>query len=164
MTQNDTRPSLRPTSASSLVVAALVAAAVGWLLIAHTYASFPSITWAPAVLFAGLGVVELVLAQSTKARLDRRPGTTPIDPLTAVRNAVLAKASSLAAAIFAGFFAAIVLWLFGRPGGAGSHPAADLPPSIGALGGSIILLVGALLLEHACRVPPQPDEDEDETE
>src|SRR5262249_38294279 len=123
--------------------------------------------WAPAVLFAGLGLLEIVLSVATKARVDRKPGTVPVDPLTAVRYAVLAKASSLAAAIFAGFFAAVVLWLFGRPGGAGSHPgrgsppAADLPPSIGAFGGSILLLVGALLLERACRVPPQPDEDDD---
>ena len=163
MTQNDPRPRLRPTSAASLVVAALVAAAVGWLIIANMYGSFPSITWAPAVLFAGLGLLEIVLATATKARVDRKPGTIPVDPLTAVRYAVLAKASSLAAAIFAGLFAAIVLWLVGRPGGAGSHPAADLPPSIGALAGSVALLVGALLLERACRVPPQPDE-EDETD
>jgi hypothetical protein len=86
---------------------------------------------------------------------------SPVEPLTVVRYVVLAKASSLAGAIFAGFFTAVVIWLLGQPRGSGSHPGADLPPALGCLGGAIVLLIGALLLERACRVPPQPDEDDE---
>lgn len=161
MTSNGARPSLRPTNPAALVVGALVAAAVGWLIIANDYGSFPTITWIPALLFAGLGLLEIIAAAGTKARVDRKPGAAPVEPLTVVRYVVLAKASSLAAAIFVGFFVAVVLWLLGQPHGAGSHPATDLPPSFGAFGGGVLLLTGALLLERACRVPPQPDEDDE---
>lgn len=162
MTSNGARPTLRPTNPASLVVGALAAAAIGWLIIANDYGGFPTITWIPALLFAGLGLLEIIAAVNTKARVDRKPGAAPVEPLTVMRYVVLAKASSLAAAIFAGFFAAVVLWLLGQPHGTGSHPATDLPPSAGALGGGVLLLVGALLLERACRVPPQPEEDDEE--
>jgi TctA family transporter len=155
------RPRLRPTKAASLVVAALLGAAIGWLIIANDYGDFPTVTWLPALIFAGLGVLELIAAINTKARVDRKPGALPVEPLTAVRYVVLAKASSLVAALFAGFFGAVVLWLFGQPHGARSAPARDLPPSIGGIGGAIVLLVGALLLERACRIPPPPEDDDD---
>ncbi len=152
------RPRLRPTSPATLVVAALAAAAIGWLIIANDYGDFPSVTWLPALILAGLGFLEIIAAISTRARVERKPGAPPVEPLTVFRYVLLAKASSLVGAIFAGFFAAIVIWLFGQPHGAGSHPAADLPPSLGGFGGGIVLLFGALLLERACRVPPSPDE------
>lgn len=161
MSANGPGPSLRPTSPATLIVGALAAAAIGWLLIARDYGTFPSITWVPALLFAGLGLLEMIAAATTKARVDRKPGASPVEPLTVVRYVVLAKASSLAGAIFAGFFTAVVIWLLGQPRGSGSHPGADLPPALGCLGGAIVLLIGALLLERACRVPPQPDEDDE---
>jgi hypothetical protein len=163
MTPNGVRPRLRPTNPASLVVGALAAAAVGWLIIAHDYGGFPAITWIPALLFAGLGLLEMIAAITTKARVDRKPGAAPVEPLTVMQYVILAKASSLAGAIFVGFFAAVVAWLLGQPRDTGSHTASDLPPSLGALIGGVVLLVGALLLERACRVPAQPDE-EDETE
>ena len=154
-------PRLRPTNPATLVVAALAAAAVGWLIIANDYGDFPSVTWLPALILAGLGILEIIAAVATKSRVDRKPGAPPVEPLTVFRYVLLAKASSLVGAIFAGFFGAIVIWLFAQPHGAGSHPAADLPPSIGGFAGALVLLASALLLERACRVPPPP-EDEDQ--
>ena len=80
----------------------------------------------------------------------------PVEPLTVVRYVVLAKASSIVGALFAGFFGAVTIWLLGSRGPAGAA-VDDLPPAIGGLVGAIVLLVGALLLERACRVPPQPE-------
>ena len=48
-----------------------------------------------------------IAAIATKARIDRKPGTMPVDPLTVVRYVVLAKASSFVGALFAGFFIAM---------------------------------------------------------
>ena len=85
----------------------------------------------------------------------------PVDPLTVVRYVVLAKASSIVGALFAGFFGAIGIWLLVSRGRLAAA-STDLPPAIGGFFGALLLLIGALLLERACRVPPQP-EDEDET-
>lgn len=160
--QPNKRPSLTPTSPATLAVAALGAAAVGWIMISRGYNNFPSLTWLPAIITGGLGVLEIVAAVATKARIDRRPGAVPVEPLTVVRYVVLAKASSVVGALFGGFFGAVMVWLLaerGRLEAAGN----DLPPAIGDFAGAVVLLVGALLLERACRVPPQQDED-DETE
>lgn len=161
----DTRPGsgLRPTRPATLIVAALAAAALGWLFIANDYADFPTIQWLPAILFTGLAAVEFIAATATKSRIDRKPGSGPIEPLTVMRYAVLAKASSLAAALFTGFFAAVVAWLVGSRGDL-VQAANDTPPAVGALIGAVLLLVAALLLERACRVPPQPEDEDDEDE
>ena len=158
---NDTRrgPSLHPTRPATLVVAGLAAAAVGWLLIANNYSDFPTIQWLPAIIFIGLAVVELVAAITTRARIERKQGAGPVEPLTVMRYAVLAKASSLAAAIFVGLFGAISAWLLSSRNL--QHAKDDTPAAVGALLGSILLLIAALYLERACRVPPR-DEDEDE--
>jgi len=157
------RPRLRPTNPATLVVAALGAAAVGWIMISRSYSSFPSLTWLPAIITGGLGVLQVIAAIATKARIDRRPGTMPVEPLTVVRYVILAKASSIVGALFAGFFLAVTIWLFAERGRLEAANT-DLPPAIGNAAGAIVLLVGALLLERACRVPPQPDEDEDRDE
>jgi hypothetical protein len=156
------RPRLRPTSPATLVVAALVAAAIGWLFIANDYSDFPRVTWLPGIITAGLGVLEIIAALTTKARIDRRPGTEPVDPLTVVRYVVLAKASSVVGALFCGFFGAVAVWLFTSRGRLAAA-VTDLPPALGGFFGAVLLLIGALLLERACRVPPQPDEDEPTT-
>ena len=44
------RPRLRPTKPATLVVAALAAGAIGWLIIANDYSSFPTVTWLPALI------------------------------------------------------------------------------------------------------------------
>jgi hypothetical protein len=158
---NDRKPSLRPTNPASLVVAVLVAAAIGWILIARDYGAFPTLTWLPTIITGGLGALELIAAITTKARIDRKPGTVPVDPLAVVRYVLLAKASSVVGALFAGFFGAIGVWLFADRDQL-SAAANDLPPAIGGFAGAVLLLVAGLLLERACRVPPQPEDDDKE--
>jgi hypothetical protein len=40
--------------------------------------------------------------------------------------------------------------------------ARDLPAAVGGFVASLVLVVAALLLERACRVPHKPDESDDE--
>src|SRR6185436_3638261 len=96
------RPSLRPTNPATLVVAALVTAALAWLAISRYYGNLPNLNWLPGLTLAGLAVTEGILARQTKARIDQRPRVGRINPLLVARYAVLARASSLAGAIFAG--------------------------------------------------------------
>ncbi|MFC7550315.1 DUF3180 domain-containing protein [Plantactinospora sp. GCM10030261] len=146
-----------PTRPASLIVAGLAAAAVAWLLISSFYGDIPALPWLPPVTLAALAVLEGYAALTTRARIERRPGRDPVEPLTVARYAVLAKASSMAGAIFAGFYAGVTVWLVIERTRAATD---DLPAAVGGLVASLALVAAALWLERACRVPERPDEDE----
>jgi hypothetical protein len=149
-------PSMRPTSVSVLVVAALAAAAVGWLLLSFSYSVLPALPWSPVIVLAVLAVAEGLLAQNTSARIQRKPGTPRVDPLAVARYVALAKASALVGALSAGFSAGLLAWLVLEPTKAARD---DRPTAIGGLVAAVLLVGGALWLERACRVPPDPDRD-----
>ncbi|MFY1696495.1 MULTISPECIES: DUF3180 domain-containing protein [unclassified Solwaraspora] len=146
---------MEPTRASTLVVAALAAAAVGWWVISTWYVRMPVFPWLPSVTLAALAVLEAYAAVNTRARIDRRPGQDPVNPLLVARFVVLAKASALAGAIFAGFYAGLVLWLFIQQTRAADN---DLPAAVSGLAASLALVAAAVWLERACRVPDQPED------
>ncbi|WP_433827580.1 DUF3180 domain-containing protein [Actinoplanes sp. CA-015351] len=153
-------PSLRPTSISVLVVAGLAAAAVGWLLLSFSYSRLPSLPWTPALILAVLAVAEAMLAQNTGARIQRKPGALPVEPLAVARYVALAKASSLVGAIFAGFSAGLLTWLLLEPTKAARD---DIPATAGGLVAALALIGAALWLERSCRVPEQPDREDDDS-
>lgn len=150
---------MKPTRYSVLAVALIAAAAVAWLVVRFLYSSLPLLPWTmvPSLLLLALG--ELYTALVTRSRIRRRPGTKPIEPLVAARLAALGKASAHAAAVLAGVFAGMAIYLassLDKPA-----PRRDLFVSGGTALAAIALIVGALVLEHACRVPKGP-EDKDE--
>jgi divalent metal cation (Fe/Co/Zn/Cd) transporter len=146
---------MRPTSLSVLVVAGLAAAAVGWLLLSAFYTQMPRLPWLPIIVLGALAVVEAILAQNTAARIQHKPGSPRVDPLAVARFAVLAKASSLAGALFAGFSAGLLAWLALEPTKAARD---DVPAAIAGVVAALALVVAALWLERSCRVPEQPDQ------
>lgn len=150
-----------PTRPATLAVAALAAAALAWLLVTAAYSHLPPLPWLPVVTLAGLAVIEGYLGRSTRARIARKPGHDPVNPLLVARFVVLAKASALAGAIFAGGYAALSGWLFLKPTRAAS---VDLPVAVAGLVAAAALTLAALWLERSCRVPPQRDEDRDDRE
>lgn len=154
------RPRMGPTRPATLVVAGLAAAALAWLMISRFYGKMPDLTWFPPLTLVALAVLEAYAAFNTKARIDRRPGREPVDPLAVARYVVLAKASSLAGAIFAGFYAGMLVWLLIERQ-RNSYAAADTPPGTAGVVASLALVAAALWLERACRVPERPDDDEE---
>jgi hypothetical protein len=78
-------------------------------------------------------------------------------PLVVARFAALAKASSLAGAAIGGAWAAMVIYSLPK---IGDLRVAGHDTLIAGLGvaAAVVLVIGALLLERACRVrrPPQP--------
>jgi hypothetical protein len=157
------KPKMRPTSLATLVVAALVAAAVAWLGVSRFYSDMPTIPWLPAATLFGLAIVEAVTAPNTKARIDRREGTVPVNPLLVARYVVLAKASALAGAIFTGLYAGILIGLLAKPAG-NVAVSNDLPQTMVGLASAVALTAAALWLERSCRVPPPPDEGSEDAE
>lgn len=152
---------LEPTRPTTLVLAAIVTAAAAFVIMRRYFGDIPDLNWFPGLTLGGLAVVEGIAAHNTKARIERRPRAGLLNPLLVARLAVLAKASSLAGAIFAGGYGGVAAWALAERG---RLAVADrnLAPALAGLVGALALVAAALLLERACRVPKLPDEDEDE--
>ncbi|MEU8299222.1 DUF3180 domain-containing protein [Micromonospora sp. NPDC048909] len=151
-----------PTRISTLVVAGLAAAAAAWLLISSLYYNgIPRLPWLPVVTLAALAVLEGYAAINTRGRIEQRPGREPVNPLLVARFVVLAKASSLVGAIFAGFYAGLTGWLFVESTRAAME---DRAPAGGGLLASLALVAAALWLERSCRVPERPDDEREPDE
>ncbi|GLY97058.1 hypothetical protein Acsp02_43120 [Actinoplanes sp. NBRC 103695] len=151
-------PSMRPTSISALVVAALVAAAVGWLLLSFFYNEWPAPPWLPVIVIAALAAAEGILAQNTAARVQRKRGALPVEPLAVARYAVLAKASSLAGALYGGYCSGLLLFFALDMSREFSNDA--LPATAAGVAAALALIGAALWLERSCRVPDQDDPDD----
>ncbi|MDN5932904.1 MAG: DUF3180 domain-containing protein, partial [Pseudonocardia sp.] len=83
------------TRPRDLLVAALVAAVLANLLVRLSYGSLPAIPALAGVTLGVLGVAEAIAGRSLRARIERRPGTTPVPPLVAARAVLVANASAL---------------------------------------------------------------------
>jgi hypothetical protein len=155
------RASLRPTRPGPLILAGIAAGLITYLGTRNYFGSLPDVTWLAGLTLAGLAVVEVIAAVNTKARIERRPGAGVVHPLLVARLVVLAKASSLAGAIFAGAYGGVTAWALSERD---QLTVADrnLAPAIGGLVGAVALLAAALLLEHACRIPRQPDDSDED--
>lgn len=146
------------TRPRDLLVAALVAAIVVNLLVRLSYASLPAIPALAGVTLGVLGVAEAIAGSTLRARIERRPGTTPVPPLVAARAVLVAKASALGGAIVAGAWAGLALHVLPR--------AADVVAAAGDSVGAVVGLVcalglvgGALWLERCCRTPDDRRDD-----
>jgi hypothetical protein len=82
----------------------------------------------------------------------------PPAPLFVSRMVALAKASSLAAAIIAGFTAGFDIYLSGSL--SASVPRQDALTAVITFAAAVVLVCAALYLENCCRVPEDPDRDE----
>ena len=76
--------------------------------------------------------------------------------MVVARFVVLAKASALAGAIFAGFCGGLLGWLLLEPTRAAAR---DAPAATAGFVASLALTAAALWLERSCRVPENPDQD-----
>lgn len=165
---------MRPTRVSTLAVVAVVCAAFGWLLLRTLYARLPPLPWTgvPALLIAALA--EAWTGRDLKARIAARHGRgqgtgrgsgqgtgrslKPVAPLFVSRMVALAKATSLAAAIIAGFAAGFDIYLAGSL--SASVPRQDALTAVITFVAAVVLACAALYLENCCRVPEDPDRDQ----
>ena len=147
---------MKPTRVSTLVIIAVVCAAAGWLLLRAVYAKLPPLPWTgvPALLIAA--AAEAWTGRDLKARISgRRQGLKPVAPLFVTRMVALAKATSVAAAIIAGFTAGFDFYLAGSLNA--STPREDALTAVITFVAAVLLACAALYLENSCRVPEDPD-------
>jgi drug/metabolite transporter (DMT)-like permease len=153
------RGGLRPTNPATLVLVGVLTFAVSWYFVKQYFGDIPNVTWLAGLTMAGLAVVEAIAARTTRARVEQRPRAGRLNPLLVARFVVLAKASSMAAAIFAGAYGGVAVWALSERDRL-TAAAQNLPPAVAGVVGALALVAAALLLERACRVP-EPPEDED---
>ena len=146
---------MRSTRPATLLVAVLAAMAASWFGIDNFYGSMPRLPWLPPLTLLALALAEGFAALHTKAWIDRRPGARPVAPLAIARYVVLAKASALVGALFGGMYAGMTGWLLVQRAVL-VEADRDLPASIAGVVASVALVIAALLLERACRVPRPP--------
>ncbi len=148
---------MKPTRLTVIAAIVIGAAAVTWVVVSFLYTSLPLLPWSmvPSLLLLALG--ELYTAFFTRARIQRKPDTKPIEPLVAARLAALAKASSHAAAVLAGVFGGMVIYLASSLDK--RTPRHDFFVSGATVLACLALIVAALFLEYSCRVPKDPEEE-----
>ena len=149
---------MKPTRVSTLVLVAVVCAAVTWVLLRSLYQHLPPLPWTgvPALLVAA--VAEAWTGRDLRARIAGRRGLKPAAPLFVSRMVALAKASSLAAAIIAGITGGFDIYLSGSLNAA--VPRQDALTAVITFVAAILLVCAALFLEYCCRVPEGPGQDQ----
>ncbi|MGP3533321.1 DUF3180 domain-containing protein [Microbacterium sp. RD1] len=149
---------MRRTHPALLLVAAVIGAAVGFLL-DNVLTSMGRPTFTPAVslpiLLLLLGAVVLVLAVPI-SRATRGRATAPVNPFRALRIAILAKASSIVGAGVGGIALGLLGFLLTR----------EVVPSIGSMGTVLatvvcgaLLVVAGLVAEQLCTIRKDDDDE-----
>ena len=148
---------LRPMSPAGLVAWALVGFVAGWMF--HWFldrgtSTPPTVSWAQPLALLLVAAILWGTAWSTRRTLQQRPHR--LSPHQAVNRLVLARACAYVGALVAGFyFGYAASWL-----GVDTSDLAGQRVFRSACAGvaGILIVVGGLLLERACRVPPEDDE------
>lgn len=152
------------TSPLALIVAAVLGGGVGFL-VDHLLTLSGRPTFSPAVglpiFLVLLGAITLALAWPVR-RSVRSADAPRVDPFRAVRIAMLAKASSLVGAAVLGAGVGLVLYVSTRPVSPG---LGSMATTIATIAAGAVLVVAALVAEHFCSLPKDPDErDRDDAE
>lgn len=149
---------MKRTGPGTLIGLVAVGAVAGFLLqVALAAASQPKLRpdYLLPLTLVVVGITVVILAVPVR-RATRVGATTTIDPFYATRVVVLAKASALSGALMTGVALGLVVEVITRSGG----PLADSYLRMFlTLGGAVVLLIGGLVAEFLCRVPPRDDDE-----
>ncbi|MGW4212814.1 DUF3180 domain-containing protein [Lentzea sp. NPDC004789] len=145
---------MRFTRPRDLATIAVIAGLLAHLLLRLAYDSLPPLPLAAGSTLLAVAVAELVLAFSLRARIQRRPGARPVQPLTAARAVALAKASSVLGALMFGAWTGLLIYVVpvrDEFAAAGNDLFAAVVGMVSAAG----LTAAALWLEHCCKTPTE---------
>lgn len=146
------------TRPRDLIAIALVVGLLANLAVRLTYGSLPGFPLFAGATLGVLGIAEAIGGSALRARIMRKPGTRPVQPLVAARAVLLAKASAVAGAVMVGLWAGLLAHVLPRSGDVAAA-ASDTSSALVGLVSALILTGGALWLEHCCRTPDDPEPD-----
>lgn len=152
---------MKRTHVTSLVALGVLGVAIGFLLETGLGAAGSALLVPPLALpitLFAIGLIVVLLAVPIR-RAVRAKVKTRIDPFRAMRVAVLAKACSMAGALMGGVGIGMLVFVLTRSVLPGTSSVWFTAAA--ALGG-IALMVGGLIAEFFCTLPPPSDEDEAE--
>jgi hypothetical protein len=157
---------MKPTKLSFLWLLALISSVTGYLVAALLVRRGLYVPVSPSNLLITLGAIGIVLlALSTpiwryRSALKENATTRPkrVDPFYAVRVLLLAKASVIAGALFAGWHIGVVGFQLLSPV---VVEALVLQNALGFFA-SFALVVSAFITEQICRLPSDPTPDPDQ--
>ena len=154
---------MKRTAPVTLIVCAILGAAAGVVVdVALTAASRATFTpsYMLSILLVLLGLFCLAFAWQIR-RAVKDPKAPRPDPFRAVRVAALAKASSLLGAVAGGFALGLLGYLLSRPVTVG---LGSMATEIATAVAGAALVVLALIAEHLCTLPKDPDERDPDTD
>ena len=127
---------------------------IDWAFVARGMSAV-RVPWTLSITTVVLTGVILFLGARVRWATQPKPGRR-IDPILAVQILTLAKASSVGGALMLGGIVGVIVFTATRP-----VVTADLFPSaVAALLATLVLIVGALIAERMCRIPPSDSEGE----
>jgi hypothetical protein len=147
----DPRGRIHTTSPGAVIGFTLVGLVLGWLIrpvTVHVSGTAPTVSWGPVVALAFVAAFVGATAWSTYRTVHRR--RERLQPHHAVNRLVLAKASALAGSLVAGGYFGYALSWWGLTDAVLARERVLHSLLAGVVG--VLLVVGALLLERACRV------------
>jgi lysylphosphatidylglycerol synthetase-like protein (DUF2156 family) len=146
----DPQGRLRPTSYAVVAAWALGGLVLGWLwkrVAESVNGTAPVVSWAqPAALWLVAAVLLITWWQTYRAVQVHRER---LEPHRAVNRLVLARAGALVGALVAGGYAGYAIAWIGDPAELAGQ---RILRSVVAVAAGVAMVVGALLLERACRV------------
>jgi hypothetical protein len=148
---------VKPLRHRDLLVAFLGAGIVAHLIVSLTYGTLPSFPAPAGATLGVLGIAEAVAGWILKGRVERRPGSRPVEPLVAARAVLVAQASAVGGALVGGLWAGLLVYVLPRASTV-TAAASDTVAAVVGLVCALVLVGGALWLERCCRTPDDPDE------
>jgi hypothetical protein len=151
--------SVKLTPFRALVVAALFGGLAGWLLVVTANAFDlipPEVPWTAPIGLILLAALVGALAYSSHQRIQVR--RERMEPSRAVAFLVLGKASALAGALVAGGYFGFALMFLTRIDAVAPRDRV-IRSGVAVLAG-IALCITGLLLERACKIPREDDEND----
>ncbi|MGW6855446.1 DUF3180 domain-containing protein [Streptomyces xanthophaeus] len=151
---------LRPAVLAGIFAVAGVLSWAGARLL-NAYGGLPGVPLAAPIVLGIIAVVLLATALSLRSRLkaqrERRPGAKGVEPLMAARALVFGQASALVAALVAGMYGGVGVFLLTEALEVPARRDQAWYAGFSVLAGAAVI-AAALFLEHVLKLPEDDDD------
>lgn len=152
-----------PARIRHLSAATLIAAVAGYVLVLVLYRWFPPLTVLTGLSLLLVGAAETGWAFYIRSKInsgDIGPGRGRVHPLAVARSVVIAQASAWMGAVVLGWWIGVIVYLVPRRD-VMRVAVEDTAGAVVAALSALVLVIGALWLQHCCKSPLDPPQDAD---